>query len=89
MESTRAGANGFARRGDFRLAGLGDVFIGLQGFVVDLVDVKLRRVVWRGKASDTISPNKTNEEREKKLISSLGQMFAGYPPASGPAKPTS
>ncbi len=58
-------------------------------FVVDLVDVKLKRVVWRGKASDTISPNKTNEEREKKLISILAQMFAGYPPAAGAATPTS
>ena len=52
-------------------------------FVVDLVDVKLKRVVWRGKASDTISPNKSNEEREKKLISILADMFAGYPPATG------
>ena len=58
-------------------------------FVVDLVDVKLKRVVWRGKASDTISPNKTNEEREQKLIKILADMFAGYPPAPGSPPPTS
>ena len=58
-------------------------------FVVDLVDVKLKRVVWRGKAKDTIAPDKTNEEREKKLISILAQMFAGYPPAPGSAPPAS
>jgi hypothetical protein len=58
-------------------------------FVVDLVDVRLKRVVWRGKASDTISPNKTNEEREKKLIAILADMFAGYPPAAGGAKTAS
>jgi hypothetical protein len=58
-------------------------------FVVDLVDVKLKRVVWRGKASDTISPNKTNEEREQKLVSILAQMFDGYPPAAGAPKPAS
>ena len=58
-------------------------------FVVDLVDVKLKRIVWRGKASDTIAQNKTNEEREKKLVSILAQMFATYPPAPGAATPAS
>ena len=54
-------------------------------FVIDLVDVKAKRAVWRGKASDTISPNKTNEEREEKLIAILAQMYAGFPPAPGTA----
>ena len=58
-------------------------------FVIDLVDVKLKRVVWRGKAKDTIAPNKSNEDREKKLIAILADMFSGYPPAPGAPKASS
>jgi len=54
--------------------------------LVDLVDVRLKRVVWQGKAKDVLSPDKSNEEREEKLIQVLAQMFAGYPPASGPTR---
>jgi Domain of unknown function (DUF4136) len=53
--------------------------------LVDLVDVRLKRVVWQGKAKDVLSPDKSNEEREEKLVSVLAKMFAGYPPA--PSRP--
>jgi len=49
--------------------------------IIDLVDVRLKQVVWRGRAHDAIQPDKSNEKREEKLIAILAQMFAGYPPA--------
>jgi hypothetical protein len=52
-------------------------------FVIDLVDVKAKRAVWQGKAKDVLSPDKTNEEREQKLVSILAQLFAGFPPTPG------
>jgi hypothetical protein len=54
--------------------------------LVDLVDTKQKQAVWHGKAHGYISQNKTNEEREQKLISIIAEMFAGYPPATTPSK---
>jgi Domain of unknown function (DUF4136) len=48
--------------------------------VIDLVDVKLKRAVWQGKAHDAIDSDKSNEAREEKLIAVLKELFAGYPP---------
>lgn len=50
--------------------------------MIDLVDAKKKELVWRGVASDTLNtdPNRTAEDREKKLREVAAQMFAGYPP---------
>lgn len=50
--------------------------------MIDLVDAKKKELVWRGVASDTLNtdPNRTAEDREKKLRDVAAQMFAGYPP---------
>lgn len=50
--------------------------------IVDLVDVKLKHIVWRGKANGAIDPSQSNEGREEKLRAVLAQLFAGYPPAT-------
>ena len=49
--------------------------------IVDLVDAKQKELVWRGTASDTLNPEATPEEREKKLAEAVAKMFATYPPA--------
>ena len=54
--------------------------------LLDLVDVGDRRAVWQGKAHGVVSTDKNNEQREEKLIAILAEMFAGYPPATTPAK---
>jgi hypothetical protein len=56
--------------------------------VIDLVDARLKQIVWRGRAKDMIRPDRTNEEREEKLIAVLKQMFAGYPPLPKPGGTT-
>ena len=50
--------------------------------MIDLVDAKKKELVWRGVASDTLNtdPNRSAEDREKKLRDVAAQMFAGYPP---------
>jgi hypothetical protein len=50
--------------------------------ILDLVDTKEKQIVWRGRASGDIRANRTNEEREQKLISIFKEMFAVYPPVS-------
>ncbi len=54
--------------------------------IVDLVDARLKQAVWQGKANGYIAENKTNEEREQKLIAIIAEMFAGYPPSGAPPK---
>jgi hypothetical protein len=56
--------------------------IPVGALVIDLVDVKQKQIVWRGRASGEIQADKTNEEREEKLIGILKELFASYPPAS-------
>jgi hypothetical protein len=52
--------------------------------IIDLVDVKLKHIVWRGRAHGVVEAGKSNEAREEKLIAVLKQLFAGYPPATTP-----
>jgi hypothetical protein len=49
--------------------------------VVDLVDGKKKDMVWRGTASDTLNPEASPEDREKKLREVAAKLFEGYPPA--------
>jgi hypothetical protein len=48
--------------------------------ILDLVDARQKQIVWRGRASGIIQADKTNEEREQRLISIIKQWFAVYPP---------
>jgi hypothetical protein len=59
-----------------------DIAVGT--IIVDLVDVKLKHIVWRGSAKGAIDPTLSNEGREEKLRKVLAQLFAGYPPATSP-----
>jgi len=43
--------------------------------------VKQKQIVWRGRANGEIQADKTNEEREEKLIGILKELFSSYPPA--------
>ena len=56
--------------------------------IIDLVDVRLKQVVWRGRANKAIEQGLSNEQREENLIAILKQLFAGYPPAMGAAPAT-
>jgi Domain of unknown function (DUF4136) len=49
--------------------------------IVDLVDGKKKDMVWRGTASDTLNPQASPEDREKKLREVAQQLFQNYPPA--------
>ena len=63
-----------------------DTQIPVGTMIVDLVDVKLKHIVWRGHAKGAMDPSLSNEAREEKLRSILAELFAGYPPQAG-AKP--
>ena len=56
--------------------------------IIDLVDVAKKEAVWRGRAHDTLHPEKNNEEREQKLIAILQELFAGFPPGVPPRTPS-
>jgi len=48
--------------------------------VIDLVDTKVKELVWRGTASDTLKESATPEEREKNLNAAMAKLFEGFPP---------
>jgi hypothetical protein len=58
-----------------------DVAVGT--LVVDLVDAKTNKPVWRGMASDTIAQNKTGEQKQEALNYAMNKMFEKYPPGAG------
>jgi hypothetical protein len=64
-----------------------EVQIPVGTILIDLVDVRLKRVAWQGRAHDAIQTGLSNEQREQNLTKVLAQMFAGYPPAGPSAAP--
>jgi uncharacterized protein DUF4136 len=50
-----------------------------QTLVIDLVDAKRNRLVWRGIATETLVPD--NGKVEKKVAAAMQKMFARYPRA--------
>jgi hypothetical protein len=50
--------------------------------VVDLVDAKTNKVVWRGIAKDQISTTATPEERQQKAQEVSAKLFENFPPGA-------
>jgi hypothetical protein len=50
--------------------------------IVDIVDAQRKELVWRGTATDTLSPTSSPEEKDKKLSEAISKMFANFPPPS-------
>jgi len=47
--------------------------------MVDLVDAKTDKLVWRGLASDTLSSNPTPEKSEKRINKAMAKLFNKFP----------
>ena len=75
------GYRGWGYGGGMSTTTVQDVAVGT--LVVDLVDAKTNKPVWRGTASDTIAQNKTGEQKQEALNYAMNQMFAKYPPGGG------
>jgi len=46
---------------------------------VDMVDRRLKRMVWEGVAVGRIDKKKSNEDRKQNIYTGIREMFAGYP----------
>ncbi len=55
--------------------------IPIGTLVVDLVDTRVKELVWRGTATDILDPKSTPDERERKLHHAVTEMLKSYPPA--------
>lgn len=75
------GYHGWGWGGGMSTTTVQDVAVGT--LVVDLVDAKTEKPVWRGIASDTINPKSTAKQKQEKLDYAMSQMFAKYPPKAG------
>ncbi|HZM69717.1 MAG TPA: DUF4136 domain-containing protein [Candidatus Cryosericum sp.] len=54
--------------------------------VVDIFDTGTKKVVWRGTAKGTLSPEADVEVNRRKLQQAVTRLFKGFPPAK-PAEP--
>lgn len=52
--------------------------------IIDIVDPKLKEMVWRGTASDTIKQKATPEERQTAVNEAMVKLFQNFPPGSAP-----
>ncbi len=50
--------------------------------VVDLVDAREKKLVWQGIASDTLDPDASPKEKDRRVREAINKMFAGFPPAT-------
>jgi hypothetical protein len=57
--------------------------VNVGTLVVDLVDAKTTKPVWRGMASDTIDQKSTGQQKQEALNYAMNQMFEKYPPGAG------
>jgi hypothetical protein len=82
--STGYGGWGYGWRGGYgggmSTTTIQDVAVGT--LIMDLVDSKTNKPVWRGIASDTIDPQSTGEQKQEKLNDGMKQVFAKYPPGA-------
>ena len=51
--------------------------------VIDLVDAKAKKLVWRGTASSVISGSSSPEQMQQKINGAVDKMFYKYPPKPG------
>lgn len=54
--------------------------------IIDLVDAKQKQMIWRGTASNTLSPSDTPEQKQAAVNQAMTQLFQNFPPGSAPAK---
>lgn len=58
-----------------------DTYTYRQGtLIVDLVDAKTGKLVWRGEGTDSFNENPDPQRVEKKIAKVLSRMFQSYPP---------
>jgi hypothetical protein len=50
--------------------------------VLDVVDTRTKRLVWRGSAQAEVSENRSPEARDERLNEAVTRMLAGFPPGS-------
>jgi hypothetical protein len=74
------GYRGWGYGGGMSTTTVQDVSVGT--LVVDLVDAKTNKPVWRGMASDTLEPKSTGEQKQEKLNYAMTKMFEKYPPGA-------
>jgi hypothetical protein len=48
--------------------------------IIDVVNPKDKRMVWRGTASDVIDPDLSPDEREKRIQEAVHEILAKFPP---------
>jgi hypothetical protein len=71
---------GYGPRGAWYGGGV-DVYQYEQGsLVLDIVDARTKKLVWRGTATAIIDPGASPEERTKRINEAVAKMLEDFPP---------
>jgi hypothetical protein len=73
---------GYSYAGEY--SGWQDAGVGIYPYkegtlIIDLVDARTKKLVWRG-AAQGVAIRVTNIDRDRKIIEALDEMFEKYPP---------
>jgi len=73
---------GYGPRGAWYGPGAGvDVYEYEEGsLIVDIVDARSKRLVWRGSATAVVDPGATPDERTERIQEAVAKMFKDFPP---------
>jgi hypothetical protein len=57
-----------------------EVTIDMGTLIIDIYDSAAKRLVWSGRASKTLDPNSSQEQRKKNIDKAAQKLFENYPP---------
>jgi hypothetical protein len=57
-----------------------EVTIDLGTLIIDIYDSTAKKLVWSGRASKTLDPNSSREQRKKNVDKAAQKLFENYPP---------
>jgi hypothetical protein len=50
--------------------------------IVDLVDARQKKMVWQAIASDSLDPQSSPDQKDRRVKEVIKEMFAAFPPTS-------
>jgi hypothetical protein len=78
--------NAYGMGGGWRFGGMGTatsstINIGTLG--VDVYDPAAKQLIWRGEATNTLDPSKSQEKNQQKLNKAVAKLLKNFPPPPG------
>ena len=57
-----------------------EVTIDVGTLIIDIYDSTAKKLIWSGRASKTLDPNSSQEQRKRSIDKAAQKLFENYPP---------